>query len=358
MRDYLIVASTHFFFFFSREREERKTHTFSQKSTNRKKKKKKKKKIFTGREVREKLFTKVTSLFHDLDAGMLPISVLWPYAPIAAHRKRDAARAELAAVFKTIIAARRAAQAAGAPKEEDILQSFIDARYSPSVFNGRALTDEEITGMLIATLFAGQHTSSITSSWTGYEMLAHRSAALDPAVSEQASLMASKEFGDALTIDSLNAMPALHANITEALRLHPPLIMLLRLAKKPFVATTSKGESFTVPKGDMVFASPAFSHRLPHVFKDADEYQPDRFAPPRDEDKARPFSFIGFGGGRHGCMGTNFAYLQIKAIWAVLLREFELELVDPVPEADYESLVVGPKSGRVRYRRRKLAPEA
>jgi len=289
---------------------------------------------------------------------MLPISVLWPYAPIAAHRRRDAARAELAAVFKTIITARRASQAAGAEKEDDILQSFIDARYSPAVFGGRALTDEEITGMLIATLFAGQHTSSITSSWTGYEMLAHRSAALDPAVAEQASLMASKEFGNDLTIDSLNAMPALHNNITEALRMHPPLIMLLRLAKKPFVATTSDGKSFTVPKGDMVFASPAFSHRLPHVFKDADKYQPDRFTSPRDEDKARPFSFIGFGGGRHGCMGTNFAYLQIKAIWAVLLREFELELVDPVPEADYESLVVGPKSGRVRYRRHKLAPEA
>ena len=288
---------------------------------------------------------------------MLPISVLWPYAPIAAHRKRDRARAELAAVFKTIIESRRAAQASGAPKEEDILQSFIDARYSPAVHGGRALTDEEITGMLIATLFAGQHTSSITSSWTGYEMLAHRAAALDPAVSEQASLMASKEFGDALTIDSLNAMPALHANVTEALRLHPPLIMLLRLAKKPFVATTSSGKSFTVPKGDMIFASPAFSHRLPHV-KDPDQYQPDRFTSPRDEDKARAFSFIGFGGGRHGCMGTNFAYLQIKAIWAVLLREFELELVDPVPEPDYESLVVGPKSGRVRYRRRKLAPEA
>lgn len=298
-------------------------------------------------------------MFHDLDAGMLPISVLWPYAPIEAHRKRDAARAELAAVFKSIIAARRAAQERNphAPKEEDILQSFIDARYSPNVHGGRALTDEEITGMLIATLFAGQHTSSITSSWTGYEMLAHRRAALDPAAAEQLKIMA--RFGDdALTIDSLNAMEVLHANITEALRMHPPLIMLLRLAKKPFVATTSKGQSFTVPAGDMVFASPAFSHRLPHVFKDAGEYQPDRFSPPRDEDKARPFSFIGFGGGRHGCMGTNFAYLQIKAIWAVLLREFELELVDPVPEADYESLVVGPKSGRVSYRRRKLAPEA
>lgn len=48
-----------------------------------------------------------------------------------------------------------------------------------------------------------------------------------------------------------------------------------------------------------------------------------RFDAPRDEDKRRPFSFVGFGGGRHGCMGTNFAYLQAcllapkchKAMW-------------------------------------------
>jgi sterol 14-demethylase len=45
------------------------------------------------------------------------------------------------------------------------------------------------------------------------------------------------------------------------------------------------------------------------------------------EDKAAFASFIGFGGGRHGCMGETFAYMQIKTIWSVLLRNFEFELV-------------------------------
>ena len=40
-------------------------------------------------------------------------------------------------------------------------------------------------------------------------------------------------------------------------------------------------------------------------------YDPERFAAPREEDKVKPFSFIGFGGGRHGCLGSNFAYLQV-----------------------------------------------
>ena len=42
-----------------------------------------------GREVREQLFSQVTSLFHDLDMGMLPVSVLLPYLPIPAHNRRD-----------------------------------------------------------------------------------------------------------------------------------------------------------------------------------------------------------------------------------------------------------------------------
>ena len=51
-------------------------------------------------------------------------------------------------------------------------QVFIDARYV-NVDGGRPLTEQEITGLLIATLFAGQHTSSITSTWTGLLMMTH-----------------------------------------------------------------------------------------------------------------------------------------------------------------------------------------
>ena len=45
-----------------------------------------------GREIRENLFSEVTALVHDLDKGMVPLSVFFPYAPIEAHRKRDKAR--------------------------------------------------------------------------------------------------------------------------------------------------------------------------------------------------------------------------------------------------------------------------
>lgn len=73
---------------------------------------------------------------------------------------------KLGQIFAKVIQARRSSP----HKEEDVLQQFCDARYQ-NVLGGRQLTEEEITGLLIAVLFAGQHTSSITSSWTGYYMI-------------------------------------------------------------------------------------------------------------------------------------------------------------------------------------------
>jgi sterol 14-demethylase len=52
---------------------------------------------------------------------------------------------------------------------------------------------------------------------------------------------------------------------------------------------------------------------LPTVFTDPEVYEPARFLPPREEDKAKPFSYLGFGGGRHACIGQNFAYLQVRS---------------------------------------------
>lgn len=71
-----------------------------------------------GREIRESMFREVADLYHDLDDGMRPISVIFPYLPTAFHRKRDAACAALHAIFKKVITSRRASAA----KEDDILQ--------------------------------------------------------------------------------------------------------------------------------------------------------------------------------------------------------------------------------------------
>ncbi|KAJ0248122.1 hypothetical protein HA466_0164780 [Hirschfeldia incana] len=291
-----------------------------------------------GREVRDQLFDDVSALFHDLDNGMLPISVLFSYLPLPAHRRRDRARGKLSEIFSKIIGSRKRS----GKSENDMLQCFIESKYK----DGRQTTESEVTGLLIAALFAGQHTSSITSTWTGAYVMKykeHFSAALD----EQKKLM--EKHGDKIDHDILSEMDVLYRCIKEALRLHPPLIMLMRASHSDFNVTTRDGKTYDIPKGHIVATSPVFANRLPHIFKNPDAYDPDRFS-------AGAFSYISFGGGRHGCLGEPFAYLQIKAIWSHLLRNFELELFSPFPEIDWNAMVVSVKGNvMVRYKRRQLS---
>ena len=55
------------------------------------------------------------------------------------------------------------------------------------------------------------------------------------------------------------------------------------------------------------------------------------------------YRWFGFGGGSHRCRGEMFAYVQIKTIWAFLLRNFDMKLSSELPEPDYTAMVVGPR---------------
>jgi len=69
---------------------------------------------------------------------------------------------------------------------------------------------------------------------------------LQPAQQEQQRIMS--EFGTEISLEALNHMEVLQRNITEALRINPPLTLLLRQVKKSFAVTTSSGKTHIVPK--------------------------------------------------------------------------------------------------------------
>eukprot|EP00752_Nemacystus_decipiens_P012524 g11092.t1 len=303
-----------------------------------------------GDDVRENLFEDVARLFHDLDEGMTPLSVFVPHAPVPAHFRRDKARKEMITLLSGVIKSRRAEQASGAATEEktDLLQVFVDMKYK----DGSVNTDDQIVGLLIALLFAGQHTSSITSTWT--TLLTTRDPKMLARLMEEQQTVL-KDPNTPLTWEHLGEMELLHDCMRETLRMYPPLVLLIRMAKKDFTVT-SKGQTFTVPKGHYVGTSPYVAMRLPDVFKNPEEFDPDRFGPERQEQK-QPFAYLGFGAGMHQCMGQQFAFVQVKTILSVLLREYNIEMVGELPPADFEAMVVGPK-GKCNVRYSKKTPSA
>jgi len=293
-----------------------------------------------GHEVREQLYEEVAKLYAQLDKGCTPISFFAPHLPIPAHINRDKARNAMVKVFKKIIEDRRR----DGRVEKDVLQIFMDAKFK----DGTSPTVEIVTGLMICLLFAGQHTSSVTSSWTGLFLLEGARQGgpanlLPELIKEQ---VASGPLDHRAIRES---MPLLHASLLEALRLRPPLIFLMRSA---MIDIDIQG--LTIPQGDTIFLSPVFSGQRSDVFSAPTEaFDPRRFLEPRNEHLKFSHGWVGFGGGRHRCLGENFAYVQIKVIWAYLLRHFELEALGPLPVPNYEALVVGPKPPcLVKYKRR------
>ncbi|MGJ0484188.1 MAG: cytochrome P450 [Methylomicrobium sp.] len=296
-----------------------------------------------GDEFRYELNEEFAKIYHDLEKGVNPLAFVFPYLPLPVFRRRDKARARLQELVTGIIAKR----AQKPDKSEDAFQMLIDASYD----DGSRLSAHEITGMLIGTIFAGHHTTAGTAAWTLLE-LARRPEQLRRVLHELDTHFGAE--GE-VTFQSLREIPVLENVIKEVLRLHPPLIFLIRKVMQDF-----QFKDYTVKAGKYVCTSPRVSHRIADIFPDPEKFDPDRYSEARQED-ARPFSWIAFGGGKHKCTGNAFAMLQLKAIFSILLRRYTFELVDDKDtyQDDFTQMVVQPVSPcRVRYIKRRDMKEA
>jgi sterol 14alpha-demethylase len=288
-----------------------------------------------GDEFRSRLSAEFAALYRDLEGGINLVAFVAPYFPTAKNRRRDCARRKVAAMIAGLIADRRRS----GKRKDDFLSVLMAARYA----DGTSLSDDAIAGLLLTLLFAGQHTSAVMASWLGVLLFKHRDHAA--AVAREASDM----LGSEVRLAKLKRMRLMEYCLKEAERLYPPLVMLMRKTAQAFAV-----DDIVIPPGNLIMVSPGVSHRQREVFRNPDVFDPARFAPPREEDRKTPYSLIGFGGGKHRCIGMAFAHQQIKVIWGILLQRFEFELAEPQIEPDYATFVVGPRQPcRVRYRRRR-----
>jgi sterol 14alpha-demethylase len=295
-----------------------------------------------GKRFRDQLDMRFARLYHDLEQGTDAIAYVDPYAPIESFRRRDAARVGLVQLVEEIMEGRAASPPVEADQRDllDVLMSITNEDGSP-----RFLANE-VTGMFISMMFAGHHTTSGTAAWTLIELLRHPEE-MELVGSELDELYAG---GAEVSYQALREMPHLESAVKESLRLHPPLILLLRVAKEDLEV-----DGFEVKEGQMVATSPSVSNRIPEDFPDPDTFLPGRYLEPRQEDRANPWTWIPFGAGRHRCVGAAFAMMQLKAIFSVLLLDWEFELAQP-PDTyrnDHSKMVVQLQQPCVvRYRRK------
>jgi retinoid hydroxylase len=222
-------------------------------------------------------------------------------------------RDELQAKLRELIAERRSAP------NNDVLGMLVSARDE----QGNSLSDEQLLAHVNILLVAGHETTTTLGAWVLYLLARHPDFAkrLD---TELASVLGDKP----LTSDSLHALPILTAAIREAGRLQSPVLLLPRGVLSDF----EFGGRF-VAAGTHVFVAIAGGHRLASVFKDPNTFDPDRFLPPREEDRRNPYALATFGGGPRICLGINFAQVEVMALTAHVRRHLSIEPASDEPIA-------------------------
>ena len=295
-----------------------------------------------GRPFREELDSSFARHYHELERGTDAIAYVDPYAEIENFRMRDAARAKLVALVQGIIDRRRAR---GKVSRED--RDLLDVLISLKKEDGADQFDADvITGIFISMMFAGHHTSSGTASWAMIELMRHPGVMAD-VVAELDDLYSD---GSEVSFQALRSIPVLEAALKETLRLHPPLVILMRLVQEDFDLL-----GHIIPKGTMIAASPRVSNRIEQDFPKAAEFDPGRYIDPRQEDLQNRWTWIPFGAGKHRCVGNAFAMMQLKAIFSVILRDFTFAMAQPADSYrdDHSKMVIQLEQPcRVRYRRR------
>lgn len=173
------------------------------------------------------------------------------------------------------------------PRRDDLINALVFGE-----IEGRSLTDEEIRGAIMITILGGVTTTADVIGNTLFRM------ALYPELQQRLR-------------DSLDILP--HA-IEELLRIEPPLTGVTRRCTRDTVVADQH-----IKAGEHVFCNVAASN-----------HDSSQFENPGEIDFSRvPNRHLAFGGGRHRCLGSNFARLNLRvAFEEILTRLHDIRIPD------------------------------
>ncbi len=212
----------------------------------------------------------------------------------------------------------------------DLLQILLDARYS----DGHGMSDELVLSESMQLLVAGHETSSNALSWILY-LLSSRPDCLDRLRHEFDSVL-----GEApLSYSDVPKFEFAIQVIQEALRIYPPFWMVDRMA----ISDDRVGD-LAIPRGSTVVVFIYGVHHSPQYWPNPESFDPERFSKP-NEKLHKPFTHLPFGAGPRGCIGGNYATLQILLILSVLLRKYDFQLVSGQAIEARPLVILRPKHG-------------
>lgn len=234
--------------------------------------------------------------------------------------------------------------------DEDLLSRFIGHE---SVYENGSASTEFLRDIVISFILAGRDTTSSALTWFFWLLSLH------PEVErkilselEKIRKQSGKSSGDPYSIHELRDMHYLHAAISEAMRLYPPVP----------VDTKACLEDDVLPDGTFIGKGWFLSYdthamgRMDGIWgENCHEFVPERWI---DESglcrTESPFKYPVFHAGPRMCLGKDMAFIQMKSIAASVLERFEIDVLGQDATREHQlSLTLRMKGGLpVRVRKR------
>lgn len=201
----------------------------------------------------------------------------------------------------------------GQQEESDFLQMLMDARYEDT---GEPMSQQQLVDELITIFSAGHETSANGLAWLFYLLSQH------PTIVSKLRTEIHEVLGDRKpSFAEVSKLMYTKQVIEESMRLYPPVWTVGRLAIEE---DEWQGNHFK--KGTIITNSIFELHRNPNLWNDPDRFDPDRFLPQRV--KARPKGYyLPFGAGPRMCIGNHFAMMEMQLLLAMIIRDFDFELI-------------------------------
>ncbi|KAI8052191.1 cytochrome P450 [Syncephalis plumigaleata] len=206
----------------------------------------------------------------------------------------------------------------------DILQRLMDAKDEETE---HTLSEDELAAELIAMLVGGSDTTSTALTWVLYHLLQH------PGCMKRLQAELDEAFPDPngatpIIHDATKDLVYLNAVLHESFRLHPVS------AGDPQRIVPPEGTYLCghfIPGGCILVPQIYALQHLEKYWSGPEEYKPERWLVPSEEQKIMKRAFIAFSHGVRSCVGSNLAWLEMRLGIATMIRYFDFTFV---PGAD------------------------
>ena len=247
--------------------------------------------------------------------------------PSHRNRKLKATLRDFHSFLRQMIDSRRTEKAT-----DDLLGILLHAKHEES---GQTMTDGEVMEEALGMIIGGHETSSSALAWVWYELHQH------PDIHKRLQDEIDSVVGNRpLMLEDLPRLTFTRMVIDETLRLHPPFWFENRNA----IADVELGGVY-LPKGSLVAFSRYSLHRHPAFWNNPDQFDPQRFALDKEENKRSTYAYVPFGGGPRICIGIHFAIMELTVILAVIVQRYKVVVDERDRHQMAASLTMTPKFG-------------